>query len=88
MTYQDPLDPNPTRRDPNRRIEVSTPMGMVLGSVAVLALLFGLAFYMNDGQMTNSASNITRGTPATSASTPPSTTGSGASTTGSGSTAR
>jgi hypothetical protein len=50
---------------------------MVLGSLAVLALIFGLAFFFNSDRGTTTASNTQRNAPA-------STTGSGATTTGSG----
>lgn len=82
MDPSDPRNPNTmpkVQHDDGRddKVVVSGSTPMVLGSLAVLALIFGLAFFFNSDRGTTTASNTQRNAPA-------STTGSGATTTGSG----
>jgi hypothetical protein len=53
------------------KVEVAGSTPLIVGSIAILALIFGLAFFFNSDSTTNTASNTQRGAPA-------STTGSGA----------
>ena len=81
MTYTDPRnynDPNFPRRDvvtSDNELSGGTSWAMVAGSVSILALIFGLAFYFNaDGD--GGASIATNKSPAGVSA--PATTGSGA----------
>ena len=78
MTYDDPKiynDPNFPQRETRNDNEIGgTSWGLVAGSVAILALIFGLAFYFNsDGD--GGASIATSKNPAGMSA--PATTGSG-----------
>jgi hypothetical protein len=74
----DPYDPRKPNTMPEAhhdarddKVVVSGSTSMILGSLAVLAFIFGLAFFFNSDRGTTTASNTQRNAPA-------STTGSGA----------
>jgi hypothetical protein len=80
-----PLEPNVVR-SASEPSTAGSSAGMILGGLAALALIFGLAFYFNgDG---DGGRNIATSKNPGGGISQPATTGSGASTTGSGAVGR
>ncbi len=90
MSYSEHRSPSPQftpRRLPSSDESATggTSLGMIAGSIAFIALIFGLAFYFN-GDGDGGANIATNKNPAGISA--PTTTGPGASTTGSGAAGR